>query len=85
MRIKKIAAGVVGTVLLLGFGTGVAQAKHGSDDPAGHHRHSAGDDHGRHHRHGGHGADDGVRHDAGDDRGHRHGRGHGHGGHGADD
>ena len=86
MRIPKLAAAVVGTVLLLGFGTNVAQAKHGADDPAGHHRHSADDraghdrhhDHGRHHRHG-HGADDGARHDAGDDHGHRHG------GHGADD
>ena len=88
MSIHKWAAGAAGTVLLLGFGTGIAQAKHGADDPAGHHRHSAGDraghdrrdDHGRHHgRHHHRGADDGARHDARDDHGHRHG------GHGADD
>jgi hypothetical protein len=50
---------------VLGLGTaGAAQARHGADDPVGHH---ANDDRGQ--RHGGHGADDRRAHRA------RHGRG----------
>ena len=87
---KKMIAAAGASVLLLGMGAGVAEARHGADDPAGHHRHArhgaddranhdARDDHGRHHRHARHGADDGANHDANDDHGGRHG------GHGADD
>jgi hypothetical protein len=58
-------------------GTGVASAKHGADDPAGHVRHNGADDGKKHkkHRHHAkhstarHGADDPANHDAGDDRG----------------
>jgi merozoite surface protein 4 len=72
----------LGSVVALALGTGgVAQAKHGADDPAGH---NAGDDHGglvaKAARHG---ADDGP----GDDRGgrrHRARHAH-HARHGADD
>lgn len=80
---------LAGTIAALGFGSfgvaGVAQARHGADDPV---RHDAGDDHGSsarrgaddkpgddRRRHGaraaGHGRDDGPRHDAGDDHGGR--------------
>jgi hypothetical protein len=44
---------------------GVAQAKHGADDPAGHVRHSShASHHGHHHarHHARHGADDGANH-----------------------
>ncbi len=62
--ISTVAAGAI-----LGASATAATAKHGSDDPVGHHRHSghhsAMDDRGRddgrhHHRHGGH--DDGPNH-----------------------
>ena len=75
---------LAGTIAALGFGSfgvaGVAQARHGADDPAGH---DVGDDHGSSARHGRddgrrhraraarHGRDDGPRHDAGDDHGGR--------------
>jgi Ni/Co efflux regulator RcnB len=59
---------------------GVAQARHGADDPAGHVRHARHHHHTRHHHHstvrhhGRHGADDGVahaRHGADDGPNHR--------------
>ncbi|HWA54070.1 MAG TPA: hypothetical protein VG816_07855 [Solirubrobacterales bacterium] len=60
-------AGLVGIAATLALGTGgVAQAKHGADDPAGHHHeHAKG---GKHHHHRGHdhhhgrGQDDGPNH-----------------------
>jgi hypothetical protein len=61
---KKTIAAAGASVLLLGMGAGVAEARHGADDPAGHHRHAR------------HGADAGANHDANDDHGGRHG-GHG--------
>ena len=62
-------------VVALGTGAGVAQAKHGADDAAGHQRHShveRGDDHGR-------------KSEAGDDRRHRHAARENERRHGSDD
>jgi hypothetical protein len=62
------------SALALG-GVGVAQAKQGADDPAGHQRHGA-DDAQPHVRHGADDAKPHARHGADDRKGHRrHGRG----------
>jgi hypothetical protein len=59
--------------LSAGTGAGVAQAKHGADDPVGHHRN---DDRGGLRGHSAsRGHDDPADHDAGDDNGARRGRG----------
>ena len=58
---KQMVAAATTSIVMLGLGAGVAEARHGADDGA------------RRARHGG---DDGARHDRDDDHGHRHG-GHG--------
>jgi hypothetical protein len=85
-RNKLVLAGAITALAFGSFGAaGVAQARHGADDPVGHDagddrggsaRHRAddrpGDDRRRHRaRAARHGRDDGPRHDAGDDRGGR--------------
>jgi hypothetical protein len=74
-KVKRIMA-LAGVITVAGV-PAAAQARHGADDPAGHHRHhrhalkatdarNGADDGVRHERHGG---DDGPRHDRGDDHG----------------
>lgn len=55
---------IAGLALSLG-GIGVAQAKHGADDPPGHEQHHGG----KHHHHGSKHHQHGANHDAGDDHG----------------
>jgi hypothetical protein len=75
MKARKLTAlAAAATMAIGGAGAGVAQAKHGADDPAGHVRHGNGADdaqphhkaakhkHHRHHGHHRHGADDGPNH-----------------------
>ena len=73
---KKLTAIAAAATMVIGGSAGIAQARHGADDPAGHVRHGHGADdaqqqgkrakhkhhrhHGRHHAR--HGADDGPNH-----------------------
>jgi hypothetical protein len=69
---KKLTAIAAAAMMALGGTAGIAQARHGADDPAGHVRHGNGADDAtphakKHHRHHGHhharhGADDGPNH-----------------------
>jgi hypothetical protein len=62
MKIKKMLAGALLAATIVGGTGGVAFARQGADDPAGHVRHGHGaDDPAGHVRHG-HGADDGPNH-----------------------
>ncbi|MEY2569099.1 MAG: hypothetical protein QOE35_3628 [Actinomycetota bacterium] len=61
-KTKKLAAGLLLTVIAIGGTSGTAFARQGADDPAGHVRHGRGaDDPAGHVRHG-RGADDGPNH-----------------------
>jgi hypothetical protein len=68
---KKLTAIAAAATMAIGGSAGIAQARHGADDPAGHVRHGQGADDAQphhksaqHHRrhHGRHGADDGPNH-----------------------
>jgi hypothetical protein len=70
---KKLTAIAAAATMAIGGSAGIAQARHGADDPAGHVRHGHGADdaqphakkqHHKHHgrQHARHGADDGPNH-----------------------